>query len=338
MLKNLTERLKEDKRTWLVTGCAGFIGSNILEFLLNSEQKVVGLDNFSTGKKENLNEIKDAVGDYWSNFRFIEGDVSQIEDCFGAIKGVDHVLHQAALGSVPRSIKDPLASHNSNVNGHLNMLHAATTEKVKSFVFASSSSVYGDNADLPKHEDIIGNQLSPYAVTKYVNELYAKVFRMHYGINTLGIRYFNVFGRRQNPDSVYAAVIPKWIKLMMNNEAISIYGDGSTSRDFCYIDNVIQMNILASLSEDKKAFGEIYNCAFSDTTSLNDLYKTLKSLIESKDSKIRVQQPNYLEFRDGDIKHSLACIDKAKEKLGYYPSHSLTEGMKETIDWYLENL
>lgn len=329
--------LKNNKHKWLVTGCAGFIGSNITEFLLNHDQEVVGLDNFSTGYQKNLDDIQSVVGDKWKNFSFHEKDLINLEDCFEASKGVEYIIHQGALGSVPRSIEAPLNSHNSNVNGQLNILLAAKENNVKNVVFASSSSVYGDSPTLPKVEAEIGEQLSPYAVTKHVNELYGKVFYKTYGVRNLGIRYFNVFGKRQDPNGAYAAVIPKWVSAMVHNEDIYINGDGKTSRDFCYIENVIQMNILGALTEEEKAFGQIFNCACGDKTSLNELFDVIKTELSKNNSSLETKEAIYRDFRKGDIKHSLANISKGNELLGYEPTHTFQQGIVETLDWYVAN-
>lgn len=339
MLKNLGCKVKQQKNKWLVTGCAGFIGSNLIEFLLQNSQVVIGLDNFSTGKKKNLDDVKSNVGsENWKQFSFIEGDIKDPDTCREATSGVDFVLHQAALGSVPRSINDPLTSHINNVNGHLNMLLAARDNKVKSFVYASSSSVYGDHPGLPKVEGITGNPLSPYAVTKSVNELYSRVFTMQYGIKTIGIRYFNVFGKRQDPDSVYAAVIPKWVKAMLDGEVVSIFGDGETSRDFCYIDNVIQFNVMAALSQNESAFGLVYNCACGDRTDLNTLFCLIRDGLTSNNENLKELKPVYKDFRAGDVKHSHANISLGQKNLGYEPLYSIKDGLKESLDWYIKNL
>jgi UDP-N-acetylglucosamine/UDP-N-acetylgalactosamine 4-epimerase len=330
--------LKEKPKKWLVTGCAGFIGSNLVEALLLLDQKVVGLDNFSTGKKENLDLIKKAVGEKYNSFEFLEGDIRDYEKCLDATKGVDYVLHQAAIGSVPRSIQNPLFTHENNINGQLNVLTAAKENKVPRLVFASSSSVYGDHPALPKVESEIGNCLSPYAVTKRVNELYAEVFQKNYGIETVGLRYFNVFGQRQDPDSVYAAVIPKWVKAMMRNEEVAIFGDGETSRDFCHVDNAIKMNILAAISENKESAGKAYNCACGERTSLNQLYKYLQELMVSKYEHLRESQVVYGDFRPGDVRHSLADYSLAKNNLKYEYIYDVRQGLERTIQWYLENL
>lgn len=316
---------------WLVTGCAGFIGSNILEFLLANNQTVVGLDNFSTGFQHNLDEVRKIVGESkWGNFKFIQGDIRNFSDCLEATKGVNIVLHQAALGSVPRSINDPLTSHEVNVTGFLNMLKASVDNKVRRFVYASSSSVYGDHPDLPKKEAYIGNQLSPYAVTKYADELYARVFAKTYGIETMGLRYFNVFGRRQDPNGAYAAVIPLWFKSVLNDESPFINGDGDTSRDFCYIDNVVQMNVRCGLSENPNSFNQVYNVAYGDQTTLNELFGYIRNLADSGSELT----PIYRDFRGGDIRHSLADISKARNLVKYNPEFNILDGLKLAADWY----
>lgn len=321
------------KKKVLVTGGAGFIGSNLCEALLNLGNKVICFDNFATGKKENISGLLSH-----ENFTLVVGDIRNFEDCFKVTKGVDYVLHQAALGSVPRSIKDPITSNEVNVGGFVNMLKAASDNKVKRFVYAASSSTYGDSESLPKIEDTIGKPLSPYAVTKYVNELYADVFAKTYGIDTIGLRYFNVFGRKQDPDGAYAAVIPKFVGQFMKGESPVINGDGNFSRDFTYIDNVIQANILALMSEDKDAVNTVYNVAFGDRNTLNDLVKYLKMYLTEFDANIANIEIKYGPNRAGDIPHSHASIDKAKELLNYQPEFSLQKGLKEAVKWYWENL
>tara|TARA_B110000438_G_scaffold298685_1_gene347389 strand:+ start:5383 stop:6402 length:1020 start_codon:yes stop_codon:yes gene_type:complete len=332
----LLQTLKSNQHTWLVTGVAGFIGSNILEELLNYKQKVIGLDNFSTGYKKNLKEVQTNVNkNSWKKFDFIEGDISSYETCMDACKGVDYVLHQGALGSVPRSIEDPIATNNSNIVGFLNMLVAAKNSNVKSFTYAASSSTYGDHPALPKVEENIGQPLSPYAVTKFVNELYADVFYRSYGFKSIGLRYFNVFGKRQDPNGAYAAVIPKWIASMIDNSEIFINGDGETSRDFCYVDNAVQANLLAATSSEK-AQNQVYNVAVGDRTSLNDLFLILKNnLVDNGKDYLSV--PCYREFRPGDVRHSQADITKAKKLLGYIPSHDLVKGISDAMPWYIKN-
>ena len=324
-------------KIWLITGVAGFIGSNLLETLLKLDQKVVGLDNFSTGNENNLKEVQGLVSKkQWANFTFIKGNISNLKSCQLACQGIDYVLHQAAIGSVPRSIKDPINTNKSNITGFLNMLVAAKDANVKNFVYAASSSTYGDHKKLPKKEHIIGNPLSPYAVTKYVNELYADVFNKAYEFNSIGLRYFNVFGKRQTPNSTYAAVIPKWIHAIIKSEEIFINGDGKTSRDFCFIENAIQANILAATNTNKKALNNIYNIALGDRTSLNELYAMLQSAI-NKQSNIKHSKLIYRDFRAGDVKHSQADISKARNLLGYRPTHKVKPGIDETINWHLEH-
>ena len=321
------------QNTILITGGAGFIGSNLCEYFLELGHKVVCLDNFSTGHRHNL---KDFVNN--SNFKLIEGDIRNINDCILAVKGVDYVLHQAALGSVPRSINDPITTNDVNVSGFLNMLVASRDAKIKRFIYAASSSTYGDSEGLPKVEDVIGKPLSPYAITKYVNELYAEIFSKTYGLETIGLRYFNVFGRKQDPKGAYAAVIPKFVMQLMNYESPVINGDGNYSRDFTYIDNVIQMNELAMTSQNPKAINTVYNTAFGDRNTLNDLVGYLKKYLAEFDSKIADVKIVYGANRAGDIPHSLASIDKAKSILGYNPKYSLQDGLKEAVSWYWNNL
>jgi UDP-N-acetylglucosamine 4-epimerase len=334
--ESLKQRLRSDRRTWLVTGVAGFIGSNLLESLLKLDQRVVGLDNFSTGKQRNLDEVRFLVSaTQWANFEFIEGDIRDLSTCRRACKGVGHVLHQAALGSVPRSIENPIATNQNNIDGFLNMLVAARDAEVKRFVYAASSSTYGDHPDLPKIEDRIGKPLSPYAVTKLVNELYADVFARVYGFKTIGLRYFNIFGRRQDPEGPYAAVIPKWIAAMIRNELIHINGDGESSRDFCHVDNAVEANLLAATVEDEAASNQIYNIAVGDRTSLLDLYESLKTLLAPRLAHLHEARPNFREFRAGDVRHSLADIGKASRLIGYQPIHTVQQGLKESMDWYI---
>ncbi|WP_254454452.1 SDR family oxidoreductase [Flavobacterium sp. M31R6] len=317
----------------LITGGAGFIGSNLCEYFLSKKYKVVCLDNFATGHRHNL---KDFVNN--GNFSLIEGDIRNLETCQQAVKGVDYVLHQAALGSVPRSINDPITTNDVNVSGFLNMLVAARDANVKRFVYAASSSTYGDSVGLPKVEDVIGKPLSPYAITKYVNELYAEIFSRTYGLETIGLRYFNVFGRKQDPNGAYAAVIPKFVLQLMQHESPKINGDGNYSRDFTYIDNVIQMNELAMTTKKPEAVNTVYNTAFGDRNTLNDLVGYLKTFLAEYDPKIADVAIEYDPTREGDIPHSLASIDKAKVILGYNPKFSLQEGLKEAVGWYWENL
>ena len=317
----------------LVTGGAGFIGSNLCESLLEKGNKVICLDNFATGKRENLEQLL-----IDTNFTLIEGDIRKIEDCLKASKGVDYVLHQAALGSVPRSIKDPITSNDVNVSGFLNMLVAARDNGVKRFVYAASSSTYGDSDSMPKVEDIIGKPLSPYAITKYVNELYADIFSTTYGLETIGLRYFNVFGRKQDPNGAYAAVIPKFVSQLMKGESPVINGDGNYSRDFTYIDNVIQANLLSLVTKNEKAINTVYNVAYGDRNTLNDLMSYLKDYLSEFDSKISNVEVVYGPNRAGDIPHSHASVDKAKELLNYNPQFSLQRGLKEAVKWYWKNL
>ena len=317
----------------LVTGGAGFIGSNLCEELLSLGAKVTCLDNFSTGLRENLDAIKNHP-----DFKLIEGDIRNLEDCKKACENQDFVLHEAALGSVPRSINDPITSNDVNVGGFLNMLIAARDSGVKRFVYAASSSTYGDSESLPKVENVIGKPLSPYAITKYVNELYADVFKRTYNFNTIGLRYFNVFGRKQNPNGAYAAVIPKFVMQLMNHESPVINGGGEYSRDFTYIDNVILMNLLALTSDNAESQNEVYNTAFGERTTLNDLVKYLKEYLSDFDPKIADVEIIYGDYRKGDVPHSLASIDKAKNLLNYQPKHSMKDGLKEAVNWYWENL
>lgn len=337
--ENLKNQLKSNPKTWLLTGVAGFIGSNLLETLLKLNQNVIGLDNFSTGSKNNLDEIKVLVNyEQWSRFQFIEGDIRNLDDCQQACLNVDYVLHQAALGSIPRSVADPITTNQNNIDGFLNMIVAARDAHVKSFTYAASSSTYGDHPDLPKIENRIGNPLSPYAITKYVNELYADVFARHYNFKTIGLRYFNVFGRRQNPKGAYAAVIPKWINAMIQDQLISINGDGYTSRDFCYIDNVVQANLLAATTQNLDAQNQIYNIAVGHRTTLNELYSILKDNLELHFVHLKKVEPIYQDFRQGDIQHSQADISKAQCLLNYEPSHDVRQGLAVTINWYIEKL
>lgn len=319
--------------TILITGGAGFIGSNLSEYFLTKNHKVICLDNFATGHLHNLNAVINN-----SNFTLIEGDIRNIEDCQKAVQGVDYVLHQAALGSVPRSIKDPITTNDVNVSGFLNMLTAARDAKVKRFIYAASSSTYGDSKGLPKVEDVIGKPLSPYAITKYVNELYAEIFSKTFGIETIGLRYFNVFGRKQDPNGAYAAVIPLFVKQFMNYESPIINGDGNYSRDFTYIDNVIQMNELAILTENPEAVNTVYNTAYGDRTTLTQLVQLLKENLAKFDPKIAEVKVVYGPNRAGDIPHSLASIEKAKNNLGYHPKYSIEQGIKEAVSWYFHNL
>jgi UDP-N-acetylglucosamine 4-epimerase len=331
----LQARLRAEPSIWLVTGAAGFIGSNLVEALLKNGQQVVGLDNFSTGYQRNLDEVQQLVGaDAWSRFRFIRGDIRELDDCRAACAGVRHVLHQAALGSVPRSIEDPLATHASNATGFLNMLVAARDEGVASFTYAASSSTYGDEPTLPKVEDKIGRALSPYAVTKLLNEIYAEVFARCYGFKAIGLRYFNVFGRRQDPDGAYAAVIPQWIATMIRGEDVFINGDGETTRDFCFVSNAVQANLLAALAADEHK-DLVYNVAVGQRTSLNGLFDSLVGELAANGAQYG-RKPVYREFRAGDVRHSLADIGRAHSRLGYAPTHTLQDGLRVAMPWYLE--
>jgi len=331
---DVKEQLRKDPKTWLVTGVAGFIGSNLLETLLLLDQRVVGLDNFATGHQRNLDEVEGLVSkQQWARFKFIEGDIRNYKDCEEALSGVDYVLHQAALGSVPRSIADPLTTNAANITGFLNMLQAAKEADVSSFTYAASSSTYGDHPALPKVEENIGNPLSPYAVTKYVNELYAGVYAKTYGFKSIGLRYFNVFGKRQDPDGAYAAVIPKWTAAMINGEDVFINGDGETSRDFCYIDNTVQMNILAATASDE-AKDEVYNVAVGDRTTLNDLFASIKEALASNDIRFLLE-PTYRDFRVGDVRHSQADVSKAKNALSYLPEFEISQGIANAMPWYI---
>jgi UDP-N-acetylglucosamine 4-epimerase len=339
LFKRIKERLKKEPKVWLVTGCAGFIGSNLIEFLLQHNQKVIGLDNFSTGHRHNLSEVKAIVGkEKYKNFSFIEGDISDYKTCLDACRGVDIVLHQAALGSVPRSIENPIRSNNSNITGILNILTASKDSGIKRFVYASSSSVYGDSTELPKVEERTGKLLSPYAVTKMTAELYAGVFAKTYEMQTIGLRYFNVYGRRQDPNGAYAAVIPKWVSALLHDEAVYINGDGETSRDFTYIENVVQMNILAGLSKNKETFGEVFNVAVGGRNTLNELYTMINSELTKHIANFTPKDAIYRAFRAGDIRHSNADVSKAKEMLDYVPTHDICEGLEESVGWYVESL
>ena len=340
--ESLKQELQVQPKTWLITGVAGFIGSNLLEALLKLNQRVVGLDNFSTGHQRNLDEVQTLVSpEQWANFQFINGDIRNLDDCRRAmafdttLAPVDYVLHQAALGSVPRSIEDPITTNQNNIDGFLNMLVAARDAKVKRLVYAASSSTYGDHPDLPKVEDKIGKPLSPYAVTKLVNELYAEVFTRTYSFETIGLRYFNIFGRRQDPDGAYAAVIPKWIAAMIKNEPVYINGDGQTSRDFCYVDNAVQANLLAATVADGAAVSQVYNVAAGQRTTLNQLYLTLQATLSTQFPRLANAAPVYRDFRAGDVRHSLADIDKAGKLLGYAPTHGVDAGLQEAMGWYL---
>ncbi len=331
----LEVELRASPRTWLVTGVAGFIGSNLLERLLKLDQRVIGLDNFATGKEANLTEVKGLVAPkQWDRFQFHRGDLADAAACQRACAGVELVLHQAALGSVPRSLDDPLASHTANVTGFLNLLVAARDAKVRRFVYASSSAVYGDSPELPKIEERIGQPLSPYAATKWMNEIYAGVFHRAYGMETSGLRYFNVFGPRQDPEGAYAAVIPKWIAAMLRRETVRINGDGSTSRDFCYVENVVQANLLAATTPHAEARNQVYNVAVGQRTTLNELFDLLQQTLRRREPGLPLQQPAYGDFRPGDVRHSLADIGKAQRLLGYAPAFRIEVGLERAMDWY----
>jgi UDP-N-acetylglucosamine 4-epimerase len=337
--QEVQESLRQRPRCWLITGVAGFIGSNLLEALLKLEQKVVGLDNFSTGYARNLEQVREAVGaKVWRNFTNIEGDIRDLSDCRRACAGVDRVLHHAALGSVPRSIEDPLATHEANLTGFVNMLVAARDAGVARFIYAASSSTYGDHPGLPKVEELIGRPLSPYAVTKYANELYADVFARCYGVTSIGLRYFNIFGPRQDPDGAYAAVIPRWIAQFIGREPVCINGDGETSRDFCYIENAIQANLLAATTENPEALNQLYNVAVAERTTLNELFELERALLLHHFPWVRDYRPQYRDFREGDVRHSQADISKAQRLLAYAPTHRIREGLEEAMGWYIKNL
>ncbi len=337
--QNIQRRLCENQYCWLITGVAGFIGSNLLETLLKLNQRVIGLDNFSTGYQYNLDQVESLVGAAaWANFSFSKGDIRYLEDCNKVCQNVDFVLHQAALGSVPRSIEDPILTNENNISGFLNMLVASRDASVKRFVYAASSSTYGDHPDLPKVESVIGQPLSPYAVTKYVNELYANVFTRCYGTESIGLRYFNVFGPRQDPNGAYAAVIPQWIAALIKNKTLYINGDGETSRDFCFIDNVVQANLLAALADNSESVNQIYNVALSERTTLNQLYEMMRSILVERFPHLRDHRPQYVAFREGDVRHSQASITKAQDLLGFEPTHPIDDGLKHAMDWYTANL
>lgn len=334
--QEVRQHLRVNCYHWLITGVAGFIGSNLLESLLELNQQVTGLDNFSTGHRHNLDQVQQSVGpERWHHFHFVEGDIRKPEDCARACQGVRFILHQAALGSVPRSIASPALTNENNITGFLNMLVAARDASVSRFVYAASSSTYGDHPALPKVESVIGQPLSPYAVTKYVNELYADVFARTYGTASIGLRYFNVFGPRQDPEGAYAAVIPQWVAALIHNRVLRINGDGETSRDFCYIKNVVQANILAALVEDNQAVNQVYNVALNERTSLNQLYTMMRSLLIPQFPELKDHQPQYGEFRRGDVRHSQADISKATRLLGFEPTHRIDAGLREAMDWYV---
>lgn len=333
--QKLQRQLRAAPRTWLVTGAAGFIGSHLVETLLRLNQRVVGIDNFASGKRQNLAEIRRAVSAaQWKRFRFQRGDITALAACRRACRSVDVVLHQAALGSVPRSIADPLASHAANVDGFLHMLLAARDAGVKRFVYASSSSVYGDEPHLPKREERTSNLLSPYAATKAIDEIYAAVFARCYGMETIGLRYFNVFGPRQDPDGPYAAVIPRWVAALLDGKPVEIFGDGRTSRDFCYVANAVQANLLAATTTNRKALNQAYNVAVHARTDLNELFRRLRDALARGKPALAKVKPLHRPFRAGDVRHSLADISKARRRLGYAPTHDLAAGLKEALDWY----
>lgn len=328
--QNVCEKLRRKPRKWLITGVAGFIGSHLLEKLLGLDQRVVGLDNLATGSRRNLEEVAARVTpSQWRRFRFIRGDIGDLATCRRACRGVNYVLHQAGLGSVVRSLRDPLSSHHSNVTGFLNMLVASRDRRVKRLVYASSSSVYGDEPSLPKREDRIGAPLSPYAATKRVDELYAGVFSRCYGVETMGLRYFNVFGVRQDPNGPYAAVIPKWMTALSDGKQVEIYGDGQTSRDFCYVSNVVQANLLAAMVVNRRAVNQVYNIATGERTTLDQLFYGLRERLAASNASLGNRHPRYRGFRPGDIRHSLADIRKARRLLGYVPTHNLKSGLAE---------
>ena len=331
--------LKAAPRAWLVTGAAGFIGSNLLETLLKIDQRVVGFDNFATGHRRNLEEVKALVSpEQWARFRFMEGDICDVAACQRACIGADFVLHQAALGSVPRSLVEPLATHAVNVTGFVNMLEAARAAKVKRFVYASSSAVYGDQPDLPKIEAVIGQPLSPYAATKWMDEIYADTYARAYGLECIGLRYFNVFGPRQDPEGAYAAVIPKWLASLLRAEPIQINGDGETSRDFCFIANVVQANLLAATAGNHQALNTTHNIAVGERTTLKELFQALHVALRRMNLSLRDVQPVYRDFCVGDVRHSLADISKAQRLLGYAPTHQLEQGLELAMDWYRRNV
>lgn len=334
----LKEELRLAPRTWLVTGVAGFIGSNLLETLLALNQRVVGLDNFATGYQKNLDLVQAAVSaEQWARFRFVEGDITDFDTCREVVDGVDYVLHQAALGSVPRSLENPIRTNQTNVTGFLNMLTASKEANVKRFVYAASSSTYGDHPGLPKVEERIGKPLSPYAVTKYVNELYADVFARCYGLQTVGLRYFNVFGPRQDPSGAYAAVIPKWFSALLRGEPVFINGDGETSRDFCFVANTVQMNLLAATTDNEEAVNQVYNVALGDRTTLNQLYANIRELVAMVRPEAAAMEPVYRGFRQGDVRHSQADTTKAGRLLGYSPTHRIGQGLREAYQWYAQS-
>jgi UDP-N-acetylglucosamine/UDP-N-acetylgalactosamine 4-epimerase len=338
-IQSLENRLKTERHVWLITGVAGFIGSNLLEALLKLDQDVVGMDNFATGFSRNLDEVQSLVSaQQWRRFRFVQGDIRKLDDCKFAVAGANYVLHQAAIGSVPRSVADPVLSHDVNSGGFLNMMLAARDAGVKRLVYASSSSVYGDEPALPKSEERIGAPLSPYALNKRTNEDYAAVFARNYDFNATGLRYFNVFGPRQDPDGAYAAVIPKWTSSLLKNEPVYINGDGETSRDFCFVANAVQANLLAAMSADPAAAGEVYNVAVQERTTLNELFALIRDELTQRFPRVASMQPQHREFRQGDIRHSLADISKARKLLGYEPTDRVTAGLRKAMDWYVRDV
>lgn len=335
----MQERIRSESRTWLVTGVAGFIGSNLLETLLKLDQHVIGIDNFSTGYRANLSEVRAAVPEnQWRRFRFVEGDIRSLGACRRACRRADIVLHHAALGSVVQSLEHPIGAHNTNVTGFLNMLVAARDAGVSRFVYAASSATYGDHEGLPQRESEIGRPLSPYGLTKYVNELYADLFARCYGLNPIGLRYFNVFGPRQDPEGAYAAVIPKWVASMIRGEPVYVNGDGETSRDFCYVENAVQANLLAATVQDAAALNQVYNVALDEATTLNGLFEMIRALLEPRFGHVRDLKPQYRAFRAGDVRASRADIAKARRLLGYAPAYRVDAGLARAIDWYVANL
>lgn len=337
--EKLQTALPAAPRTWLVTGVAGFIGSNLLEALLKLDQRVVGFDNFATGHQKNLDEVQALVSSaQWARFRFVEGDICDVAACQRACAGADLILHQAALGSVPRSMAEPLATHAANVTGFVNLLEAARLARARRFVYASSSAIYGDHPELPKVEDRIGRPLSPYAATKWMDEIYADTFARAYGIECIGLRYFNVFGPRQDPAGAYAAVIPKWLASLLRREPVPINGDGETSRDFCFIANVVQANLLAATTPNPDAVNTAYNIALGERTTLNELFHSLKTALGRRDPSLSGVKPVYQDFRAGDVRHSLADISRAQRLLGYAPTHRLDAGLELAMDWYRRNV
>lgn len=338
-MAQIEEQVAGSTRRWLITGVAGFIGSNLLETLLRLDQDVVGLDNLATGKQANLDEVCDLVGaERWSRFRFFRGDITSPEICREAVAGVGVILHQAALGSVPRSVEEPLESNAANVTGTLTLLESARRAGVRRFVYASSSAVYGDSPELPKREEALGRPLSPYAVTKLTNELYARVFGQLHGLEVIGLRYFNVFGPRQDPEGAYAAVIPRWIAAMVRGDEVRINGTGETSRDFCFVDNVVQVNLRAALVEDPAALGQAYNIADGQRTTLNELFALICERLRLRHPHLEDLQPVHGPFRAGDVLHSLADIGKARGLLGYAPTHSIAQGLDASLPWYEDHL